>query len=193
MSTRHPPKPPPAADDFSDPVVNDFDQLQLVVAGPGAGKTALFKRVLSARPAESNLAITFINNLVKDLEKALEGLASVNTFHGYAKSLLHQLGVDGLTPAFDYCPRATEILCSETCWLLGTPVSHDQLIQPQRATTHPLASHDSPPGESGCHTRCHTVATPESQPGRSLGRFEFRFGSGVPVRLMLDVGVPADA
>jgi superfamily I DNA/RNA helicase len=129
MSTRHPPKPPPAADDFSDPVVNDFDQLQLVVAGPGAGKTALFKRVLSARPAESNLAITFINNLVKDLEKALEGLASVNTFHGYANSLLHQLGVDGLTPAFDYCPRATEILCSETCWLLGTPVSHDQLIR----------------------------------------------------------------
>ena len=127
MSTGNPADTPPP-EDYINAVVSDPDRLQLVVAGPGTGKTALFKRVLTER-AGDNLVITFINNLVKDLEKALEGLAAVNTFHGYAKSLLHHLNVGGLTPQFDYYPGAAEILSEETGWLLKESVTHDQVAR----------------------------------------------------------------
>jgi superfamily I DNA/RNA helicase len=102
--------------------------LQLVVAGPGAGKTHLFARILSERVGE-NLAITFINNLVADLQKDLGDLAAVNTFHGFAKSLLHHLGVEGLTSAFDYYPASTAILCVEASWLAGKAVTERQIIR----------------------------------------------------------------
>src|SRR6266516_2243562 len=118
MSDRIPPPGAPSADDFIDAIANDTRKLQVVVAGPGTRKTHLFQRILNQRPGD-NLAITFINSLVRDLEKRLAGLATVNTFHGLAKSLLHRLGVKGISNRFDYYPASTEILRQETGWLLG--------------------------------------------------------------------------
>jgi superfamily I DNA/RNA helicase len=118
----------PDADSFIDTVINSDNQLQLVVAGPGAGKTHLFQTVLTARPGE-NLAVTFINNLVRDLEVALAGLASVNTFHGYAKHLLHQFAVQGLTSSFTYLPQSAEFLNQDAGWLVGIEVPPQRIRQ----------------------------------------------------------------
>ena len=65
---------------------------KLVVAGPGAGKTTLFRKLLdgSAGSADGRLVLTFINNLKADLEGSLGDAAGVFTLHGYCQQLLHR-------------------------------------------------------------------------------------------------------
>ncbi|MDZ4063607.1 MAG: UvrD-helicase domain-containing protein, partial [Coriobacteriia bacterium] len=52
-------------------VLDSTSRKKLVVAGPGAGKTTLFQRVLESLDAGSRncLALTFVNNLKDDLDK----------------------------------------------------------------------------------------------------------------------------
>ena len=59
-----------------------------MVAGPGAGKTFLFRESLSRLSGDRNrhLVLTFINNLKIDLERELGSLAQVFTFHGFCHS-----------------------------------------------------------------------------------------------------------
>ena len=78
--------------DAVDKVVNSQSEKKLVVAGPGAGKTFLFKKLLEAKggDAKRHLVITFVNNLKDDLEANLGNLARVFTLHGYCQFLLHQ-------------------------------------------------------------------------------------------------------
>jgi superfamily I DNA/RNA helicase len=77
--------------DAVDKVVNSQSEKKLVVAGPGAGKTHLFKKLLEAKggDAKRHLVITFVNNLKDDLEANLGDLARVFTLHGYCQFLLH--------------------------------------------------------------------------------------------------------
>lgn len=75
-------------------VVESAAAKRLIVAGPGTGKSYTFKQALAKAIADAGegkgLALTFIRNLVADLQKDLgELLADVNTFHGYCKSLMH--------------------------------------------------------------------------------------------------------
>lgn len=65
---------------------------KLIVAGPGAGKTWTFKRLLegAAGSAETRLVLTFINSLVADLERDLSTLATVRTFHAFCLGVLRQ-------------------------------------------------------------------------------------------------------
>lgn len=65
---------------------------RLVVAGPGAGKTTVFRKLLdgSAGSADDRLVLTFINNLKADLEGSLGDAAGVLTLHGYCQQLLHR-------------------------------------------------------------------------------------------------------
>jgi superfamily I DNA/RNA helicase len=62
---------------------------KLVVAGPGTGKTYLFKEILRDRP--KSLTLTFINALVEDLCLELGGISEVRTLHSFAKYLLGEL------------------------------------------------------------------------------------------------------
>jgi hypothetical protein len=50
---------------------------RLVVAGPGTGKTTLFKQLLQADggPADKSVVLTFINNLADELRRDLGTLA----------------------------------------------------------------------------------------------------------------------
>jgi ATP-dependent DNA helicase UvrD/PcrA len=63
---------------------------KLIIAGPGAGKTWTFKRLLERAPgdAESRLVLTFINSLTSDLARDLADLATVRTFHSYCFGVL---------------------------------------------------------------------------------------------------------
>lgn len=89
---------------------------KLIVAGPGTGKTHTFKAALER--AGGGVALTFIRALVRDLRVALADTAEiVNTFHGFAKHLLHShpYGVDA---DFWYCPELP-IIVARDLTLLG--------------------------------------------------------------------------
>src|SRR4051812_39647179 len=90
--------------DAIDKILASSSPKKLIVAGPGAGKTTLFKLLLEAAPGDekSRLVLTFINNLKNDLEKDLGDLARVFTLHGYCQSLLRRSAdlQGGLTASF---------------------------------------------------------------------------------------------
>ena len=73
-------------------VLNSSSDKKLVIAGPGTGKTTLFKRLLELAPGDPNqrIVLTFINSLKNDLEDDLGGLAQVYTLHSYCLSLLQR-------------------------------------------------------------------------------------------------------
>jgi len=59
---------------------------KIVVAGPGTGKTHLFKEQI--REKKNCLTLSFVNSLVGDLSLDLCGMSEVKTLHGYARSAL---------------------------------------------------------------------------------------------------------
>src|SRR4051812_36596249 len=88
--------------DATNKILQSDAEKKLIVAGPGTGKTFTFQEALRACGGKG-LALTFIRNLVADLEVALDGLADVFTFHGYCKYLMHSHDIAGLE-AGDYYP-----------------------------------------------------------------------------------------
>ena len=75
-----------------DRILASSSRKRLVVAGPGTGKTRLFKRILEAAHGSPDrfLVLTFNHNLGEDLETDLGGLARVSTLHSYCLGLLHR-------------------------------------------------------------------------------------------------------
>lgn len=75
-----------------DRILASESRKKLVVAGPGAGKTTLFRKLLDKTNAgrERRLVLTFLNNLKADLERSLGDAAQVFTLHGYCQYLLHE-------------------------------------------------------------------------------------------------------
>lgn len=73
-------------------VLSSPSDKKLVIAGPGAGKTTLFKRLLKRTPGDPDqrIVLTFINNLKDDLEEDLSGLARVFTLHSFCMGILHR-------------------------------------------------------------------------------------------------------
>jgi hypothetical protein len=70
-------------------VLGSPSQKKVVVAGPGTGKTYLFKKVLEGKPR--CLTLTFINALVDDLSVELSGMSEVRTLHSFARELLRRI------------------------------------------------------------------------------------------------------
>lgn len=101
---------------------------KLVIAGPGTGKTTLFKRILEASPGgeDQRLVLTFINNLRDDLAKDLEGLARALTLHSYCMGLLHKSGSlrGALSEDFKCCPGLAHLIAED--WEL---VNHEKAPQ----------------------------------------------------------------
>lgn len=95
-------------------VIRSVSRKKLIVAGPGTGKTALFRRLLesAAGDKEKRLVLTFINNLKSDLEEDLSDLAKVYTLHGYCQLLLHQRSAlrGGLSSAFRCLPGLASLI-----------------------------------------------------------------------------------
>jgi hypothetical protein len=103
-------------DEAIDEILSSASQKKLIVAGPGAGKTTLFKMLLERSPGDQSerLVLTFITNLRDDLEKDLGELAKVFTLHGYCQSLLHKPANsklrDGLTSSFRCLPGLASLI-----------------------------------------------------------------------------------
>ena len=107
--------------DAVDRVLTSTSRKKLVVAGPGAGKTTLFRKLLEKASGDSKqrLVLTFINNLKADLERSLGDLAEVFTLHGYCQHLLHRhAGLrGGLTADFVCYPGLVSLIKRDWEWL----------------------------------------------------------------------------
>lgn len=59
------------------------------MAGPGTGKTFLFKKVLNGKT--KTLTLSFVNSLVDDLSLELYGISEVRTLHSFGRSELSKI------------------------------------------------------------------------------------------------------
>lgn len=102
-------------------ILDSDSQKKLVVAGPGTGKTYLFRKLLEARASDpsNHLVLTFINNLKDDLERSLGGLSQVFTLHGFCQYLLHQHEQlrEGLSADFKCYPGLVSLIKEDWLWL----------------------------------------------------------------------------
>jgi len=97
---------------YTDAILKSPSKKKLVIAGPGTGKTYLFKSLLGAvrcNSSESGLVLTFIKNLVRDLKTELDGLAHVSTFHAYCKFILYTFK----NRRFEYYPHILEVIAKD--------------------------------------------------------------------------------
>ena len=70
------------------------DEKKIIISGPGTGKSFLFQKICKKNienGKNSNLALSFINELVDDLKKDLKDLAEVKTLHSFALSVLKDI------------------------------------------------------------------------------------------------------
>jgi len=100
-----------------DAVLVPTDKHKVVVAGPGTGKTYLFRRMLEGK--RNSLTLTFVNSLVEDLSLELCGLSEVRTLHGFARSLL---------PKARIYPKLAAVIEQDSEILLGRIVDFDALF-----------------------------------------------------------------
>jgi superfamily I DNA/RNA helicase len=116
-------------------VLQSPSRKKLVIAGPGTGKTTLFKRMLERAPGEPDqrIVLTFINNLKDDLEKDLEGLAKVFTLHSYCLGLLHRNPAlrGSLSPDFRCCPELASLIADD--WELINSSKAPQFVGEMRS------------------------------------------------------------
>lgn len=109
-------------------VLHSPSRKKLVIAGPGTGKTALFKQMLELATGEPNqrIVLTFINNLKNDLEDDLAGLAKVFTLHSFCLGLLHRDAAlrGSLSPDFRCCPGIASLIAQDWELIKGTKAPH---------------------------------------------------------------------
>lgn len=80
----------------------------IVVAGPGTGKTRLFKKIINKKKENGKtkfLAITFMGKLRDSLADDLAGLADTKTLHGFARELVLKR-----LPKWDYYPDMKHLI-----------------------------------------------------------------------------------
>jgi superfamily I DNA/RNA helicase len=76
---------------YLDAILNSSARKKIVVAGPGTGKTFLFKKILEGKA--NSLTLTFVNSLVEDLSLELCDLSQVRTLHSFARGLVRGAAV----------------------------------------------------------------------------------------------------
>jgi superfamily I DNA/RNA helicase len=106
---------------FVEAIVNSGARNKVVVAGPGTGKTFLFKRILHGK--KRTLTLTFVNSLVEDLSLELCGLSEVRTLHSYARGLLSEML--GSAKVF---PKLSDVISKDAKLALDREIDFDKLF-----------------------------------------------------------------
>lgn len=102
-------------------ILNSKSNKKIVVAGPGTGKTFLFKELLKDK--NNSLTLTFINSLVEDLSLELYGLSDVKTLHGFALNLLSKNNQD-----VEIYPKLPDIIREDAKILLNADVDFNEIF-----------------------------------------------------------------
>lgn len=105
-----------------DAILNSICTKKIVVAGPGTGKTFLFKKALEGKT--NTLTLTFINALVDDLSLELYGISDVRTLHSFARSVLSK----ATNKEVNIYPKLSEIIKTDLKVLQGLEIDFDQIF-----------------------------------------------------------------
>jgi superfamily I DNA/RNA helicase len=100
-----------------DAILNSPSPRKIVVAGPGTGKTHLFKKVLEGKG--HTLTLTFVNSLVEDLSLELCGISEVRTLHSFARGIL------GRAKVF---PKLSRVIAEDALILLKQKVDFEKIF-----------------------------------------------------------------
>lgn len=100
-----------------DAILASPSRKKIVVAGPGTGKTFLFKKALEGK--SKTLTLTFVNSLVEDLSLELYGMSEVRTLHSFAR------GVLGKAKVF---PKLSAVITEDASLLLDQELDFDKLF-----------------------------------------------------------------
>jgi superfamily I DNA/RNA helicase len=107
---------------YVEAVLNSQSSKNIVVAGPGTGKTYLFKELLKTK--QNTLTLTFVNSLVEDLSLELCGISDVKTLHGFARSILASTTSDSIK----VFPWLSEVIKEDAKILIGQDVDFNDLF-----------------------------------------------------------------
>lgn len=95
---------------------------KVVVAGPGTGKTFLFKKILNGKT--KTLTLSFVNSLVDDLSLELYGISEVRTLHSFGRSELSKL----LKKKVNIYSKLSAIIRQDSQIIAGTDIEFDVLF-----------------------------------------------------------------
>ena len=112
--------------------MNDASRHKIVVAGPGTGKTHLFKEVLNGK--SNTLTLTFVNALVEDLSLELCGLSDVKTLHSFARSELAKV----LKKDVNLFPKLQKIVQGDAKIILGRDIDFDHIFHNREDTNQDI-------------------------------------------------------
>jgi superfamily I DNA/RNA helicase len=104
-------------------IIRSKSRRKVVVAGPGTGKTHLFKKALEGK--RNPLVLSFINALVDELSIALYGMSEVRTLHSFARVLLGK--IRGKEDVRIY-PRLADIIEEDMLILKGEKVDFEEIF-----------------------------------------------------------------
>jgi len=103
-------------------VLTSSSQKKIVVAGPGTGKSFLFRKILEGKA--DTLTLTFVNALVEDLSLDLFGLSEVKTLHAFARQQLVRI----TRRPVQIFPKLSAVIRQDALALLGKAVDFDLLF-----------------------------------------------------------------
>lgn len=109
-----------------DDILNSESRNKIVVAGPGTGKTYLFKEILKNK--KKSLTLTFVNALVEDLSLDLYGLSDVKTLHGFARGILGRTKEDESKNKIKIFPKLSQIIKEDAKILLNEEIDFDSIF-----------------------------------------------------------------
>jgi superfamily I DNA/RNA helicase len=102
-------------------ILTSPENKKIVVAGPGTGKTYLFKAILEGK--KKALTLTFVNSLVEDLSLELCGLSDVKTLHSFARSVISRAKKE-----VKIFPKLSEVIKEDAKVLLGEEIDFDAIF-----------------------------------------------------------------
>jgi len=109
-------------DKFVDAILESKSDKKVVVAGPGTGKTYLFKKILEGK--KNSLTLTFVNSLVEDLALELYGLSKVKTLHSFGRSTLATI----LKKKIEIYPKLSKVIREDFQILGGGDADFDKIF-----------------------------------------------------------------